>query len=207
MFTGLVESAVPTVRFTPAGAGARLVLDAPDPAFEAGPGDSIAVSGCCLTVVGHEDEAGRAVAPRPGARLAFDLSAETLARTWFGELRAGRRVNVERALRVGDRLGGHLVSGHVDGLARVVGQREPGDGGREITFEVDPGLERYLIEKGSVTLDGVSLTVVEPTGRRFHVALIPETLAVTTLGDLAPGDRVHVEADQVGKWIEKLFPG
>lgn len=207
MFTGIVESAVPTVRWTPSGGGGRLCLPAPDPSFDVDRGDSVAVSGCCLTVVGHEDDDGNPSEPRAGARMWFDLSAETLARTWFGELAGGRRVNVERALRLGDRLGGHLVSGHVDGLATVVELADPGDGGRVITFEIAPGLERYLIEKGSVTLDGVSLTVVEPEGRRFQVALIPETLAVTTLADLAPGNRVHVEADQVGKWIERLFPG
>ena len=140
-----------------------------------------------------------------GADLVFDLSAETLARTWFAAAGQGTAVNLERSLRLGDRLGGHLVSGHVDGLATVIGLTDSGDGGARLDVEVDPGLERYLIDKGSVTLDGVSLTVVEPARRRFWVALIPETLAVTSLGRARAGDRLHIEADMVGKWIERLL--
>jgi riboflavin synthase len=165
-------------------------------------GDSIAVSGCCLTVA-------PARPGDPAGALAFDLSAETLDRTWFGAGDAlpapGRRVNVERSVRLADRLGGHLVSGHVDGGGTVVAVRDAGDGGRVLGFEVDPGLERYLIEKGSIALDGVSLTVVAPRGRRFEVAVIPLTLAVTSLGDAAVGRRVNVEADLIGKWVEKLL--
>jgi riboflavin synthase len=116
-------------------------------------------------------------------------------------------VNLERALLLSDRLGGHLVLGHVDGGGVVTAVRDAGDGGRVVGFEVDPGLERYLIGKGSVTIDGVSLTVVEPRGRRFDVALIPTTLAATTLGEARVGQRVNVEADVVGKWVERLFPG
>jgi riboflavin synthase len=137
--------------------------------------------------------------------MAFDLSAETLARTWFGSLEPGRPVNLERAARMSDRLGGHLVSGHVDGLATVREIADSRDGGCEMHFEVPAELERYLIEKGSIALDGVSLTVVQPRGGRFFVALIPETLRRTTLGKARPGDRVHVEADLVGKWIERLL--
>ena len=122
----------------------------------------MAVSGCCLTVAALES-----------GTLLFDLSAETLERTWFGALEAGTPVNLERALRLSDRVGGHLVSGHVDGGGVVVGMQDVEDGGREIAFEVDAGLERYLVEKGSVTLDGVSLTVCRPDGRAFSVAMIP----------------------------------
>jgi riboflavin synthase len=142
-----------------------------------------------------------------GPRPEFELSAETLARTWLGALAPGRRVNLERALRLSDRLGGHLVLGHVDGGGAVAEVREVGDGGRLVSLEVDAGLERYLIEKGSIAIDGVSLTVVAPRGRRFDVALVPTTLAATTLGEARVGARVHVEADVVGKWVERLFPG
>jgi len=128
-----------------------------------------------------------------------------LDRTWLGELSPGRRVNLERAARPDTRLGGHLVSGHVDGLGTVVEVVERGDGGWETHFEVPAGFERYLIEKGSITVDGVSLTVVAPRGRRFHAALIPETLRRTTLGESRAGARVHLEADQIGKWIERLL--
>jgi riboflavin synthase len=138
--------------------------------------------------------------------MIFDLSAETVARTWFGALESGLPLNLERALRLGDRLDGHMVSGHVDGLAEVAAVEDSGDGGRRFTFEVAPGLERYLIEKGSVTLDGTSLTVVEPDRRRFDVAVIPLTLERTNLGRAVVGQRVNVEADLVGKWIERLLP-
>jgi len=200
MFTGIVEVAVPVRALERRGAGARLVLAAPgegaDGPFQARIGDSLAVSGCCLTLAERGSEGS----------LAFDLSAETLARTWFGAgLSPGRRVNLERALRLDERLGGHVVTGHVDGGGTLLALREAGDGGRVATFEVDPGLERYLVDKGSITLDGVSLTVVSPRARRFDVALIPHTLAATTLGAAREGERVNVEADAIGKWVERLL--
>jgi riboflavin synthase len=195
VFTGIVEACVPVARFERVGSGARLVLSRPAPGWQVELGDSVAISGCCLTVAKFE----------PDGQLAFDLSAETLARTWFTDLRTGRRVNLERALRIGDRLGGHLVSGHVDGVGVVLASEDSRDGGRVLGIEVPRELARYLIAKGSVTLDGVSLTVVEPHGTRFSVALIPQTLARTTLSDAAPGARVHVEADSIGKWIERLL--
>lgn len=195
MFTGIIEACVPTRSYQPTGTGARLVLPAPDiPDWRADPGQSIAICGVCLTVV----------EVLPGGEMAFDLSAETLARTWLGGLEEGIPVNLERAMKLGDRLDGHMVAGHVDGGGTVTGVQDSGDGGRLISFEVDEGLERYLIEKGSVTLDGVSLTVVEPVGRRFDVAVIPVTLELTNLGAAQVGQRVNVEADLVGKWIERL---
>ncbi len=196
MFTGIVEL-TGRASFEARGAGGRLAVAVPAPDWEAALGDSVSVSGCCLTVAERTLRAGETV-------LAFDLSAETLARTHLGR-RAETVVNLERAARLSDRLGGHLVSGHVDGLGRVSGVERRGDGGAEIGFEVPAELERYLIEKGSVALDGISLTVVEPNGRGFRVAVIPETLKRTTLGAARTGDPVHVEADLVGKWIERLI--
>lgn len=196
MFTGIVEGSVPVLSFESRGSGARLVLATPDITdWDVGEGDSIAVCGACLTVAGFAD-----------GGMVFDLSSETLERTWFHGLAPGRRVNLERAMKLGERLDGHMVSGHVDGGGTVVGIEDVGDGGAELAFELDEGLEKWLIEKGSVTLDGVSLTVVEPRGRRFKVAAIPLTLELTNLGEARVGQRVNVEADLVGKWIERLLP-
>jgi riboflavin synthase len=208
VFTGIVEASPPLRAATPQGSGMRLRIPIPAASWTVAPGESIAVAGCCLTVAGCADPAsGRPVAPgTPGADLVFDLSSETLERTWFGELRPGVRLNLERSLRLGDRLGGHLVSGHVDGQGRIAAIDDAGDGGRSFTFELDPGLERYVIDKGSITLDGISLTVVEPRGRRFRVAVIPATLEATNLGSARVGQPVNVEVDLVGKWIEKLLP-
>jgi len=201
MFTGLVEARVQVRRVLPQGAGLRLQLARPGLEFDAARGDSIAVSGCCLTVASFAQ-----VGDSPAdSDFVFDLSAETLARTWFSERSEGRWVNLERSLRLGDRLGGHLVSGHVDGLAEVLSVTPTGDGGVRMVVEVEQGLERYMVHKGSIALDGVSLTVVEPEGRRCALALIPETLERTSLGRASRGDRLHVEADQIGKWIERLL--
>jgi riboflavin synthase len=198
MFTGLVEACVPVRRLELSGGGARLVLPEP-PGFGAGHGDSIAVSGCCLTVAAFE--------PAPGGRdLLFELSAETLARTAFAGLSPGAKVNLERAMQLGERLGGHLVSGHVDGVGRVLSIQGDRQRGWDYSFELPPALSRYLIDKGSVTLDGISLTVVAPQGSRFQVAVIPVTFEATNLSSKRPGDPVHVEADLVGKWIERLMP-
>ena len=220
MFTGLIQARVPVASFEPVGTGARLVLEPPDSknleaTLDGAPwdprlGESIAVAGVCLTVVEFQDPAtGRPLAPGDPAartaRLAFDLSKETLDRSWFGDLTPGRVVNLERSLRLGDRLGGHQVTGHVDGLGRVLEIADPGDGGRNFTFEVEGGFERYLVEKGSVAVDGISLTVVVPDANRFQVAVIPATLELTNLGSAAVGQRVNLEADPTGKWIEHLL--
>lgn len=199
MFSGLVEGLAEVRAFTRAGAGATLELAPPRlergaPRWAPVRGESIAVQGCCLTVA----RLGR------GGRTGYDLSAETLACTHLGELAAGARVNVERSVRLADRLGGHLVSGHVDALGRVVRVADSEDGGVLMTFEVPRGFERWLVPKGSVTIDGVSLTVVAPRGRRFQVALIPETLRKTTLGEAVAGARVNLEADLIGKWVARL---
>ena len=197
MFTGLVEGKARVRAVEPRGSGLRLVLEPRIAGFEAVLGQSIAISGACLTV---------AQAPGPAGELAFDLSAETLARTWFAGLRPGIELNLERALRVGERLDGHLVSGHVDGVGRLLGRADSGDGGSLLEFEAPAGFERWLVEKGSVTVDGVSLTLVQPRGRRFHAALIPLTLERTTLGAAPDGAPVNLEADAIGKWVERLLP-
>jgi len=203
MFTGLIECTVQLLQREPlgaAGSGAVLRLSVP----QLGPGqvpwepvlgESIAISGCCLTLA----RLG------PGGELEFELSRETLEVTWLDDLREGQRVNLERSVRLADRMGGHMVSGHVDAVGQVVEIRDSGDQGRDFVFEVPAGFERYLVPKGSVTIDGISLTVVKPEGRRFQVAVIPETLQRTSLGSAAVGDRVHLEADLIGKWVERLL--
>jgi riboflavin synthase len=208
VFTGLVEACVAVRRAERRDRGLRLWLAAPGPDWRVGVGDSIAVSGACLSVAASADPRTGELLDRSiaGADIVFDLSAETLERTWLGESKAGTLVNIERPLALGDRLDGHLVSGHVDGLGRIAALEDSRDGGRVMSVEVERGLERYLIEKGSVTLDGVSLTVVSPSDARFAVALIPITLEKTSFGSAAVGQRVNVEADLVGKWIEKLLP-
>jgi riboflavin synthase len=200
VFSGLVEGRAEVLAFTPVRSGARLELAVPRlergaPRWKPVRGESISVSGCCLTV----SRLGR----RGGT--GYDLSRETLAMTWLGRLAPGRFVNVERSVRPLDRLGGHLVSGHVDGLGRVVEIEDSADGGALVTFEAPSGFERWLLAKGSVTIDGVSLTIVAPSARRFRVALIPETLRKTTLGLVRAGEHVHLEADPIGKWIAQLL--
>jgi len=192
VFTGIVEERGRVRRAEPD----RLVVEAATVA-DAAEGDSIAVSGVCLTVVSNEPDGA-------GWLLSFDVSPETLARTTLGGLRSGDAVNLERPVTLLGRLGGHLVQGHVDGVGEVLDVRPAGDG-REMTFAVPAGLERYLVEKGSVTLDGVSLTVASLDGDRFGVALIPHTLGVTTFGDRVAGDRVNVEVDVMAKYVERLM--
>lgn len=194
MFTGLVETRFPVRSACTRGRGLRLAVLRP-PGFDCGPGDSVCVSGACLTVAGDAD-----------GDLEFDLSEETLARTWLGALEPGDEVNLERAMRLSDRLDGHLVTGHVDGKGLLAEVADARDGGRRLTIEVEAGLERYLVDKGSIAVDGVSLTVVAPRGRRFEVAAIPLTLERTTLGRAVPGRPVNLEADLIGKWIERLIP-
>ena len=192
MFTGIVRE-LGTVESATGTAGAlRLEIAAPTTAALTTPGDSVAVNGCCLTAV--------AVA---GGVLAFDAVAETLARTTLAGLTAGARVNLEPALRAGEPLGGHFVQGHVDGVG-VVGGVEDGEGGRRVRVALPARLRRHIVEKGSVTLDGVSLTVaaLEPDG--LTVALVPHTLAATTFGELGVGAEVNVEVDVLAKYVEAL---
>jgi riboflavin synthase len=158
-------------------------------------GDSIAVAGVCLTAVdvGH-------------GRFSADVSAETVDRTTLGALQQGDSVNLERAMRLGDRLDGHLVSGHVDGVARLLTSRPDGSS-RRLELEAPPGLMRYIARKGSVCLDGVSLTVNNVGGARFGVCVIPHTLEITTLGGLAPGAGLNLEVDLIARYLERLHPG
>lgn len=187
MFTGIVE-ALGEVRAV----GPRLRI-ATSLAASAGLGDSIAVDGVCLTVATREDDV-----------VGFDLSAETLARTGLGGLRAGDAVNLERPLAADGRFGGHIVQGHVDGVGTVV-RLERTPTGATLTVEAPAGLARYLVEKGSVAVDGVSLTVARLDGATFDVALIPHTLEVTTLGDVASGDLVNLEVDVIAKYVESML--
>jgi riboflavin synthase len=194
MFTGIVEGTGTVMALTPSGSGdgARLEVDAPWPPGELAVGDSVAVDGCCLTVV----------ARTPGG-FAADLVAETLRRTALGRLAKGARVNLERPLALGGRLGGHLVQGHVDGVGRVLDRRPVGEG-EEVRVELPEELARYVVEKGSIAVDGVSLTVAAVGPDWFAVALVPHTLAATTLGERRPGDPVHLEVDVVAKYVERL---
>ena len=186
----------------------RLVLEAPEGVWDVVGGESVAVCGVCLSVAAIEGSDGAPLEVcTSGSRLCFDLSTETLERTWFRELEPGRLVNLERSLCLGDRLDGHLVSGHVDAVGEVVAIEDSGDGGRRCSFEVPEEFTRWLVDKGSVAIDGVSLTVCEPMANRFDVAVIPVTLEATNLGVAEVGQRVNLEADPIGKWVARLFPG
>ncbi|WP_425614847.1 riboflavin synthase [Anatilimnocola sp. NA78] len=191
MFTGLVEELGTITAVTPQGAAVELSLRAPVVASDAVIGASIAVNGCCLTVVRRESDV-----------LTFEAGSETLSRTNLGRLVAGSRVNLERSLRVGDRLGGHYVSGHIDSLATLDERREEGPWAF-LWFRVPVELSRQMASKGSVAVDGVSLTLVEVERERFSVALIPHTLSVTTLGQLKPGDAVNIETDLLAKYVQR----
>lgn len=196
MFTGIVSDVGVVAAVEPLAAGVRLrMLTSYDPE-SIGLGASIACSGPCLTVV----ERGTA-----GGRGYFDVEAstETLARTTLSSWTDGTRVNLERALRMGDELGGHMVTGHVDSVAQIVGRHEEG-GMARFVFAVPPELARYVAGKGSVCLDGTSLTVNAVDGNRFDVMLIPHTLAVTTWGERAVGDGVNLEVDLFARYLERL---
>jgi riboflavin synthase len=175
------------------GGGVRLELEAPTISADLGVGDSVAIDGCCLTVV-----------TVGGGRVAFDAVPETLARSTLGALKPGDAVNLEPALRAGESLGGHYVQGHVDGVGHVLSVDRGGDEVR-VWVEAPDSLMRYCVEKGSITVDGVSLTVAGLGDDAFAVALVPHTLAVTTLGTVAPGDEVNLEADVLAKYVERLI--
>lgn len=197
MFTGLVEELgrVSAVEMRPE--GRRFWIAASNITADAAIGDSIACSGCCLT----------AVAVEPG-RFAVEAVPETLARTTLGDWREGTPVNLERSLRMGDRLGGHLVQGHVDAVGTVLAVTPEGDGSR-VAIGYPESLHRFVAMKGSVTVDGVSLTVAGLHPDRFEIAYIPHTLAVTTAGEYRPGTRVNLEVDLLARYLARMleFPG
>jgi riboflavin synthase len=190
MFTGLVETTGGVKDISPAGMGARLVIAA-DLAAELSVGESVAVDGVCLTVV-----------ERGSDWWAADLSPTTTAVTTLGQLRPGQRVNLERPLRLGDRVGGHLVTGHVDHVGTVRGRTDLGDA-RQIWFTVPESGRVFLVERGSIAVAGVSLTIVAVDGEGFSVTLIPQTLTVTTLSHLAPGHPVNIEYDVMAKYLRR----
>ena len=195
MFTGIVTAVGEVRALSPVGGGRdmRLTVAASWQDTASIPlGASIACAGCCLTAVAVGED-----------WFAVDVSAETLARTRLGSWREGTRLNLERSLRVGDELGGHIVSGHVDGLGTLVEVR-PENGSYRVVFELPSELARFVAEKGSVAVDGVSLTVNRVDGTRFGVNLIPHTWSATTLGLLKPGDKVHIEIDMLARYVARL---
>ncbi len=193
MFTGIVMTTGLVREKIPVGGDVRLLIEAASMDFGGcREGDSIAVAGVCLTMLQvHEHGFGA------------DISAETLQLTTLGSIGAGQRVNLELALTLTERLGGHLVSGHIDGIAQLTA-RQPDGRAERFEFELPPGLEQYVARKGSICVDGVSLTVNAQAGGKFSVCLIPHTLDTTTLGGLQPGDRVNIEIDLIARYVERL---
>ncbi|MBC6461443.1 riboflavin synthase [Actinomadura sp. HBU206391] len=193
MFTGIVEELGEIVGVEFLRDSARLTIRGPLVTQDAVHGASIAVNGVCLTVVDLEEDVFTA-----------DVMKETLDRSGLGAVEPGTRVNLERPVRLADRLGGHLVQGHVDGVAEIL-SREPGEHWDVVKVSLPAGLSRYVVAKGSITVDGISLTVVEAATGWFTVSLIPTTLALTTLGHKGPGDPVNLEVDVVAKYVERLM--
>jgi riboflavin synthase len=192
MFTGLVEGTGTLVRIDRHGPDAGMVIRAN---FDTGGlvlGESIAVDGVCLTVVAFQ-----------GGQFVADVSAETLNRTTLGEKAPGRRLNLERALRLGDRLGGHIVSGHIDGLGVLRDRKQEGRSWR-LYFQIPGSLSRYTIEKGSIAINGISLTINGCGEGNFDVNIVPHTAGETTIADLQTGDRVNIEVDVIGKYVERM---
>ena len=197
MFTGIITELGEVVRLAPGGDSAVLTVRTPGADEPPGHGASIAVNGVCLTVVGQRQT-------EDGREIDFDVMAETLNRSVIGDLSAGARVNLERAARVDGRLDGHIVQGHVDGTAAVL-ERRPGDGWESFRFSLPAELARYVAEKGSIAVDGVSLTVTAVGSDWFEVGLIPETLRATVLGGKAVGGSVNLEVDVLAKYTERLL--
>lgn len=193
MFTGIVEELGTVEAVADQGDAVRLTVRGPHVTVDARLGDSISLNGCCLTVAERDQETFTA-----------DVMRETLDKTSLGELAAGVRVNLERAVTPQTRLGGHIVQGHVDGTGEVR-RRSPSEHWEVVEVGLPPSLARYLVPKGSITVDGISLTVVEVLPDSFTVSLIPETLARTTLGLKQPGERVNLEVDIIAKYVERLL--
>ena len=192
MFTGIVRELGTIVSADEHGGGRALVVRAPGVAASTSVGDSVSINGCCLTAESVD-----------GEQVSFHAVSETLARTTLGQIQSNDRVNVEPAVRAGDPLGGHYVQGHVDGVGRVQSVEAEGEGLR-VFVEAPDDVLRYCVEKGSVTVEGVSLTVAELAEEAFAVALVPHTLEATTLADLVPGREVNLEADVLAKYVERL---
>jgi len=193
MFTGIVEGTGRVLRIEDRGQGKMLILRVPAHLTEVQLGDSINVNGACLTITGQREDV-----------LEVDLSAETLQKTVLGQLVEGREVNLERALRLSDRLGGHIVTGHVDGTGIITSKRQETDFVL-LRVRIPQDLTKYVVEKGSIGIDGVSLTVNRCTGDELEMMLIPYTLQKTTLMDKKAGDAVNVETDILGKYVEKVL--
>jgi len=193
MFTGLVETQGKVVQFLPEADGNRLLVQSSMFDETIKMGESIAINGVCLTVVASDQQ-----------QATFQLAPETLRRTNLGDLKPGCMVNLERALQLGDRLGGHWVQGHVDGVGKLV-SRQPDQNWELFHFELPGELSRYAVAKGSITVNGVSLTVVNVSDSQFSIALIPHTLEVTNFGQLKPGDKVNLEMDILAKYVERLL--
>ncbi len=193
MFTGIVEELGTLRRIERGAVSAKLHIGARRVLEDVSLGDSIAVNGVCLTVVDFSRE-----------QFSADVMAETLAKTNLGSLRPGDRVNLERALRLGDRLGGHLVSGHIDGVGTIVG-REPYGIAVVFTIKAPPEVMRYVVKKGSIAIDGISLTVVDHESDGFCVSIIPHTAQLTTLGFKKVGDSVNLESDMIAKYVERMM--
>lgn len=192
MFSGIVEALGEVVELRDEPPGARLIVREPKIAAETKVADSISVNGCCLTVIDCDKDT-----------FAFEAGPETLKRTNLGDLRPGCPVNLERALAIGDRLGGHFVSGHIDGVGTLQERLDHGEWST-FWFQIPRRLSLQMASKGSIAVDGVSLTIVDSEPQRFSVALIPYTLAVTTLGPLKAGDKVNLETDILAKYVERL---
>jgi len=199
MFTGIISSVGRVASVEAEGELKRLVVEAPPFEDDVAVGASIAFSGICLTITGYNARAGV-------ARISADLGPETLRLTTAAGWKAGDRVNLERALRAGDELGGHLVTGHIDGVAAITGREDLGETVR-LNFDAPPELARFIAAKGSVALDGTSLTVNHTAGNAFDCLLIPHTLAVTNWGDRQVGDRVNLEVDLIARYADRLLAG
>ncbi len=192
MFSGIVEALGQVAELRDEPPGCTLVIREPEIAADTNVADSVSVNGCCLTVVETDDEI-----------MAFQAGPETLARTNLGDFSVGSPVNLERALKVDDRLGGHFVSGHIDGTGKLIEREDMGDWSN-FWFSVPRELARQMASKGSIAIDGVSLTIVDSEPDKFSVALIPFTLEVTTLGSMKVGDRVNLETDILAKYVQRL---
>ncbi|GAB6907011.1 Riboflavin synthase [Desulfosarcina cetonica] len=195
MFTGIIEGLGTIAAIQPSGAGSRMVIASDFDLQDSRIGDSIAVNGACLTAV-----------TRQNRQFSVDVSPETLKRTVLGKIKIGERVNLERALKLSDRLDGHLVSGHVDGVG-ILQERKTLSNAIIITYRVPSALTRYMIEKGSVAVDGTSLTINRLDATTFDVSIIPHTAALTTIGRKKIGDAVNIETDMIGKYVERFVTG